>query len=521
MANAELFSTKTRAPTNRPDTVNSAGGRAYSMSDKHALAQYAATSMFGGTYYADAKAELDKVLELANSVEPEFLAKVAIYSRKYGYLKDMPALLMAVLVTKDTVLAKQVFNDVIDNGRMLRNFVQIMRSGVVGRKSLGTASKKMVQGWFRAASDDQIFKASVGNDPSLADVIKLARPAPETTSRDHLYAYVTERKYDGRSLPKLVKQYEKFKKGTPGKREVPDVPFQMLDSLGLTDPEWLEIAKSARWQMTRMNLNTFARHGVFKEKGMTNMIAARLADKTLVKKARAFPYQLMQAHRNVGDDVPQRVKASLEDALELSVSNVPAFEGKIYCAVDCSGSMTWANVSTGFSRNPMTCNEVAALFAACILRQNPDTEIYRFDTSATKVDVTARNSIMENAVAIGNRGGGTDCSCVLRELNQKQAIGDAVFLISDNESWADRGYYRRGTGLQQEWNIFVKRNPGAKLICMDLAANSTNQAQDRSGQILNVGGFSDSVFKVTQSFLESDGSNSYWTDLIENGITLD
>ena len=33
---------------------------------------------------------------------------------------------------------------------MLRNFVQIIRSGVVGRKSLGTTPKRLVRGWFEA-----------------------------------------------------------------------------------------------------------------------------------------------------------------------------------------------------------------------------------------------------------------------------------------------------------------------------------------------------------------------------------
>jgi 60 kDa SS-A/Ro ribonucleoprotein len=521
MANANLFSTKSRARAVQTNTVNSAGGRAYKMSDKHALAQYAATGMFGNTYYADGKAQLDKVLELANSVEPEFLAKVAVYSRKYGYLKDMPALLVAVLASRDIETCKKVFADVIDNGRMLRNFVQIMRSGVTGRKSLGTAPKKMVQAWLRNASDDQIFRSSVGNDPSLADVIKMVHPTPETKSRDHLYAYITERNYDGRSLPQLVKQYERFKKGTPGDREVPNVPFQLLDSCDLTDAEWLEIAKNAKWQMTRMNLNTFARHGVFDVKGMTNTIAQRLADPKEVERARAFPYQLMQAWRHVGGEVPARVKSALEDAMESAVANVPPFEGKIYAAVDFSGSMGMGVNAGAWSNSPVSCNDIASLFASCLVRQNPDTEVYRFDTRAYKVELNARDSIMKNAQKIGQRGGGTDCSCVLAELNRQNAKGDAVFILSDMESWADRGYYSGGTGVQTEWDKFVRRNPGAKLICMDLAANSTCQAVNRKGQILNVGGFSDSVFKVTQSFLESDGTDEYWTNLIESGITLD
>jgi len=523
MANVNLFSNDTRGRSVRPDTKNQAGGRAYSMTDKHALAQYAATGMFGDTFYADGKAQLDKVLELANAVDVEFLAKVALYSRKHGYLKDMPALLVAVLATRDLELCKKVFGDVIDNGRMIRNFVQIMRSGVTGRKSLGSGPKKMVQAWLRNASDNQIFRASVGNKPSLADVIKMVRPSPETKSRDALYAYLINKKYDKRSLPGLVKEFEQFKRSVPGDRLVPQVPFQMLDSADLTNEEWLEIAKNAKWQMTRMNLNTFARHGVFEHKGMTNMIANRLKDPENVAGAMAFPYQLLQAWRNVDDAVPARVKAALEDAMEVAINNVPMFEGKVYAAVDFSGSMGQA-VGTGGnwqSNSVVSCNDVASLFASCLVRQNPDTEVLRFDTRVFPVALNPRNSVMENAQLIGKRGGGTDCSCVIRELNRCNAKGDAVIIISDMESWSDLYGYGGGGGLQTEWDKFVRRNPEAKLICIDLAANSTTQAKNRKGKILNVGGFSDAVFKVTAAFIESDGTAEYWTNLIETGITLD
>jgi len=68
-----------------------------------------------------------------------------------------------------------------------------------------------------------------------------------------------------------------------GKTEtMPDVPFQMLTALDLGPREWREIARRAPWQMTRMNLNTFARHGVFEDPDLTDRIAARLADRKYV-----------------------------------------------------------------------------------------------------------------------------------------------------------------------------------------------------------------------------------------------
>ena len=70
----------------------------------------------------------------------------------------------------------------------------------------------------------------------------------------------------------------------------------MLTALPLSNSDWAAIASRAPWQMTRMNLNTFARHGVFKQKGMTARIAKRLRHPEAIAKARVFPYQLMVAY---------------------------------------------------------------------------------------------------------------------------------------------------------------------------------------------------------------------------------
>ena len=126
MANKNLFQTVKGMFTPKADTINEAGGRAYKLSPKHALAQYAATGTFTRTFYAEAGEQLEKVLALAKELDAEFVAKTALFARTRGYMKDMPALLVAVLSTKDKALFEKTFPLVIDNGKMLRNFVQIM-----------------------------------------------------------------------------------------------------------------------------------------------------------------------------------------------------------------------------------------------------------------------------------------------------------------------------------------------------------------------------------------------------------
>jgi 60 kDa SS-A/Ro ribonucleoprotein len=184
MANKTLFQSLRGALVPKTDSVNEAGGGAYELSPKQALAQYALTGCLNSTYYASADDQLLNVLALAEKVDADFVAKTAVYARQKGFMKDMPALLCASLSTKDPQLLRAVFDRVINDGKMLRNFVQVLRSGVTGRKSLGTVPKKLAQRWLESRSDEQLFRASVGNDPSLADLIKMVHPKPGNPSRD-------------------------------------------------------------------------------------------------------------------------------------------------------------------------------------------------------------------------------------------------------------------------------------------------------------------------------------------------
>ena len=93
MANKNLFKSIVGMLSPKADTINEAGGIAYKLSPKQALAQYAATGCFSRTFYANADEQLEKVLGLANEVEPDFVAKTAVYARESGNMKDMPACL--------------------------------------------------------------------------------------------------------------------------------------------------------------------------------------------------------------------------------------------------------------------------------------------------------------------------------------------------------------------------------------------------------------------------------------------
>jgi len=513
MANKSLFKSIVGALIPRTDARNEEGARAYALTPRHALAQYAATGCMNTTFYASAETQLATILELCGQVDAGFVAKTAVYCRRKGFMKDVPALLTALLSVKDPQLFAQVFPLVVDNATMVRNVVQILRSGAVGRKSLGSLPKRLVRRWLARHGEAALFRASVGQSPSLADIVKMVHPKPATAARTAFYGYLLGREHDGSALPILVQQFEAFKRDRTV--DVPDVPFRMLTALDLGQREWRAIARNAPWQMTRMNLNTFARHGVFGDEGegreLAALVAARLRDPKLVRAARVFPYQLMAAYTSAGDSVPYQVREALQDAIEVALENVPVYEGQVYVLPDVSGSM--ASPVTGFRKGATTavrCVDVAALVAAAFLRKNPRTEVLPFETRVVPLRLNPRDSVLTNAArlaAVG--GGGTNCSAPLAELNTRRALGDLVVYVSDNESWVDANRGGRGTSTMQEWARFKQRNPAARLVCIDIQPYGTVQAAERE-DILNVGGFSDQVFEVVDRFARGTLDADHW-----------
>lgn len=535
MANKNIFtSTNTRFPS--ADTTNEAGGRAYQFDSKHALAQLAATGCISDTFYTKAEDQLDQVLKLAQEVPTEYLAKVAVFSRQRGFMKDMPALLCAVLAVRDADLLKTVFPKIMDNGKMIRNFAQIMRSGRVGRKCFGSVPKRLIQKWFEQRPNDRLFNDSVGNDPSMADVIRMTHPKPKDKEQEALFKYMLGREHNARSLPDVVKAFERFKKDLD--KTVPDVSFQMLTALPLTTEHWTEIAKNMNWHSLRMNLNTLARHGVFKNKDgsenreMVDLVASKLADAEQVRKVRVFPYQLMAAYKFSEDTVPHRILVALQKAMDVAVENIPVLEDKkVWIFTDVSGSMSAAVTGSndGGSKGrkwgattQISCKDMAAVVTAAFLRRNPDAEAMLFSDEVHPTRLNNGDSIMTTAEKISKEpSGGTNCSAPMAELARRKERADLIIYVSDNMSWADSDQSISGGqvgGLAPRTMVeFAKvraRNPGCKLVMIDGCPNTSSQVKERK-DILNCGGFSDVVFEIIAEFANGRLDRNHWIGEIE------
>lgn len=535
MANKSLFSSNKNLST-ATDAVNEAGGRAYQLEPKHALAQIAATGTFGDAFYSTAETQLEEMLKLVELVDDnQFLAKLALYAREKACMKDMPAALLVALSVRDTVLMHRVFDRVVDNGRILRTVFQMIRSGqfksASGKARLGLSSsvQRAFQRWLNSASVGKLLSASIGNDPSLRDILRMARPTPQDNARRALYGWLTDKSIDKwapateADLPAEVQSLIAYRNSETEEAQaliasgLESVRWDLLSDAAKGPTVWKALAYKMGPQALRMNINTLRRHGVLgagQSPSMVDYVADRIADESEIRRSRQFPYQYFAAYLNVSEDVPQKIKTALQKAAEIACGNVPKLPGPVVIGLDTSGSMhspVTGNRGQG-ATSKMRCIDVAALFAAAILRCNPDSVVIPFDTSAYHAAIDPEDSILSIAQRLAEYGGGgTDCAQPIRAANKwfahRQFAG--VVLVSDNESWVESTRCS-STGVMAAWENFVARERRLsgkqvqpKLVCIDLQPYQTVQAYERS-DIMNIGGFSDAVFNTISAFLEDN-----------------
>ncbi len=351
----------------------------------------------------------------------------------------------------------------------------------------------------------------------------MARPTPKDNARRAMFGWLTDKSIEKwapateADLPVEVQSLIAYRNSESEEAQaliaggLDNVRWDLLSDAAKGPTVWAALARKMGPQALRMNLNALLRHDVLATSAMVDYVADRIADESEIRRSRQFPYQYFAAYLNADDNVPQKIKTALHKAAEIACGNVPELPGPVVIGLDTSGSMSSAvtgNRGRG-ATSKMRCIDVAALFAAAILRRNPDSVVIPFDTSAYDAKMDPNDSILSIAERLAKYGGGgTDCSLPLVAANQKHAKRKfaGVVLVSDNESWVGTG--RHGsTGVMTAWEAFVAnqrklagKEANPKLVCIDLQPYQTVQACERA-DIMNIGGFSDSVFNVISAFL--------------------
>ncbi|QCE32880.1 hypothetical protein FAI41_04345 [Acetobacteraceae bacterium] len=481
------------------------------MTHEQALAQYMMSGILSEGFYRSASSQLRKLHQLCQNVSDMYLAQAALYTYEERHMKEVPAYLLALLSLRDIELTKKIFPRIITNGRMLRCFTQIIRSGAIGRRSFGTSLVRIIGDWINALSDAEILGLYVGKNPTLRDILRLVHPRPENAEREAFYGWICQLGskhlgYNPEKLPPLVKELEAFLKGEITHLS-PEIPHALLISKsGYHPAQWEAILKNCNWNQLRQSLNLFQRQNVFKRQENIDFAVKKLTNPDSIKSANLHPQALYASFTHLAPDMPRDIKSALNKALEMLLEqNLPDFKGhQVAVCLDLSSSM-FAPVSgyRGKATSKAHCADIASMSAAMVLKGNPkNTIILPFASHVFPMDLNPQDSVLTNMTRINSRKkGGTDCSAPLGYLLDHDLAPDVIILISDNESWIETGRRDHGGSTQayKYWQKLHENNPNASLICWNLAPNTAFHVSNDSN-VLNLAGYSEHLFQVILRF---------------------
>lgn len=319
----------------------------------------------------------------------------------------------------------------------------------------------------------------------MGDVIELTHPTPKDQGQSALFKQLIDNRHnrDGAphgSLPLLTLDYQLQRLPVEARRAALSNAIDAGWSWerlagwlpgGMDAKAWEAIIPSMGYMALLRNLRNFDQAGI--NKSTIKYIQERLADPEQVAKSRQFPYRFLSAFQateslNWGQQ--------LEEALSLSVNNVPKFEGRTLVLVDTSGSM---QSPVGGQRSSAYRCDVAALFGAVLAQRNigsVDLAIYASNVAPwpVKSGASILRTVKSMHSAIGSVGHGTN---TWQAIRSQYAGHDRIVVLTDEQS------HDSGT------------NPGCWMHFINLAGYRVATApKDR--RTFAYGGFTDAMFRL-------------------------
>lgn len=462
-----IFNTQTVSTTK---TINRAGGEAYKQTDQVALTSLVLTSMLKDQFYRPKEETLVELRNLLNKNDALFCAKLAVYARKTHGLRSISHVIAAELAPRISgeTWAKKFYEEVINRPDDMLEIVSYYKSQK-DNKSLPSALKKGFRNKMSKLSAYEIAKyRGEGKQWKMVDLTNLLHPKPTEQNMEAYSALVAD------TLRNM------------------DTWETKLSAAG--NEENVEEAKAEAWKelVENKTIGYFAllrnlRNIIQQAPTLVPAVAEMLVDEKRIRKSLVLPFRYLTAIReieSINSSESRKIVMALNKAVEISCVNVPTFEGKTLVVLDESGSM-------GSFVNPASPWSIGSVFAAVILKTNPDADFMTFDTTARYKIFNPQDSVYTIARNDPN-GGGTDFKCMFEIINKAY---DRIIVLSDMQGWV--GYYTP----QKEFNHYkTKYSVNTKVFSFDLTGHGTTQF---SNDVFALAGFSEKTLEV-MAILEKD-----------------
>ena len=460
-------------------TINRAGGEAYKESPKLELVSLLLTSFVKDKYYEGQNEQLERLSNLVNGIsDKKFLAKSAIYARQEFGMRSITHALIGELVkiVKGQNWVKNAIYKVVHRPD---DMLEIL--GYYGSKygkPFPNALKKGLRMAINKFDEYQLAKyRGARSSVKMVDLINLVHPKVKPELQETLKKLMKgELKNENVWETKMTKAGQAVK-------DIEDEKERAEKLKELKKQNWVELFKNRKlgYMATLRNLRNILEQAP----ELIDDVCKELQDRHRIEKSLVLPFRFDTAIKEIEKTSFERsrdVIIALSKALEVSLSNVPKFEGKTLVVLDESGSMDGQPI------------EIGSLFAAVLYKTN-NADLMTFSDRAryrtlNPLDsaLTIAKQLQENAVMSG-----TDFHSIFETANKPY---DRIIILSDMQGW--EGYYAPTKTFAE-----YKRRTGANpyVYSFDLENYGTLQFPEK--QVFCIAGFSEKVFDL-MGVLEQD-----------------
>lgn len=450
-------------------TVNLAGGEAYSQTPELELVSILLTSFANDQFYRSANDTFERLKSLVKQCDKLFVAKAAIYARTQFGMRSITHVLASELAKYTSKLewSKKFYENIIYRPDDMTEILSYHTS-VNGK--IPNSMKKGFAKAFDKFDKYQLAKYRCENKEfKLIDVVNLVHPKPIESNKE--------------ALSLLVKgELKSFDTWETELSKTGQIASSEDEKAELKKEVWINLIESGKIGYFALLRNL--RNIIEQAPEIANKAMELLMNENMIKKSLVLPFRYITAFDeieklNLGRIV-RDVLITLNKAVDISINNVPKFDGETLVVLDVSGSM---------SGKPSI---IGSLFASVLIKSN-NCDFMTFDNVARYVNVNPVDSTITIANSIRFSGGGTNFHDIFLKLNKPY---DRIIILSDMQGWI--GYYTP----VREFNDYKQRtNSNPFVYSFDL--NSYGSMQFPESKVFCLAGFSEKIFDVMK-LLEQD-----------------
>ena len=480
-------------------TKNHENAKAYKMNPELALYTAVVTTSLSNKFYENGEERVNRIVALIQQVDPIFVAKLAVYTRKKMYLRSIPLVLIVELAKihrGDSLVSKAIVQTIgrADEITELLAYYQLANERKYNKK-LNKLSKQLQKGLaeaFNKFDEYQFTKYNRKAEVSLKDALFLVHPKAKDEHQQAIFDKIVNGNL-----------------ATPYTWEVEISKINKNDIVAVK-AKWEELIDSGRlgYMALMRNLRNILQAVV--STAHLQKVGDRIANPDEVRRSKQLPFRYLAAYRMIAAIDGGRkafIMNALEKAAIIAAENIKGFDldTRVLLAADVSSSMYQA-----VSRKSSIRAYDIGLMLAMMMRSrstNVVTGIFgdRWKTvDLPKMNVLANTQLLNKIE--GSVGYSTNGYKVIDSLIKSGQVMDKVMLFTDVQMWNSHG---GKSTFEKSWMKYKRTiATNAKLYLFDLAGYGNTPLRVEKNDVYLIAGWSDKVFDVLNAIEEGESALS-------------